>query len=56
MIKSTEVNEGDIILIFGHKAVVLRVQPFNNNVILHTDVTKVVCSKTSKFKRVSSYE
>ena len=52
MIKSTEVNEGDTIIIFGHKVKVLSVQPFNNNVILYTDVTKVVCSKTSKFKRV----
>jgi len=49
--KPEDLKVDDVIVLCGHKANILKVEGFNKGYIIHTDVTRIVASETSSFRR-----
>jgi len=50
-VKPEDLEVGDMISLYGHKASILKVEEFNKGYIIHTDVSRIVTSETSRFMR-----
>ena len=50
--KPEDLKEGDEIVVYGYKAIIEKIDNFNSGYIIQTDITRIVTSSTSNFKRL----